>query len=222
MAEYYEHPLGLINMIETIEMNKNPRGKVTLVGLGRLGLRTALNLVQVHRGGPASLTVIDGQKISDDDVIFKPFGSVGDFKVIAFRKYMGYGLSKKIIAIPEYISVKNLGHISGDVICIEIAGGDTLPLTAAIIHHAQKLGAITISTMGVFGIGEEPIVTTDILSADTNNPIVSSLQSFGVHNHLLIGTGKLIRDWEPVTPYVLDRVSEIITREILKALHNKC
>lgn len=210
-----------MSMIEKLEINKRPWGKVTLIGLGRLGLRTALYLVQVHRGGPATIIVIDGQKISADDIIFKPIGAIGESKVVAFRKYMGYGLSREIIAIPENISEKNLSHISGDVVCIEIAGGDTLPITAAIIHYAQQLGATTMSTMGVFGIGEEPVVTADISNADPKNPIVSMLRDLGVTNHLLVGTGKLIRDWEPVTPYVLDKVSQVMTKEIIRALYKK-
>lgn len=43
----------------------------------------------------------------------------------------------------------------------------------------------------------------------------------GITDHILVGTGKLIRDWEPVTPYVLDRVSEVMTAEILKLLRGK-
>ena len=38
----------------------------------------------------------------------------------------------------------------------------------------------------------------------------------GITNHRLVGTGKLIHDWEPVTPYIIDKVAEIISSEILK------
>jgi Predicted dinucleotide-utilizing enzyme of the ThiF/HesA family len=39
-------------IITEMENNKVAMGHVTLVGLGRLGIRTGLNLTQVHRGGP--------------------------------------------------------------------------------------------------------------------------------------------------------------------------
>nr|WP_242451242.1 hypothetical protein [Methanothermobacter sp. THM-2] len=72
--------------------------------------------------------------------------------------------------------------------------------------------------MGVFGIGEEDVSVVDIDEADPENPIAAYLQAEGIHEHVLVGTGKLIRDWEPVTPHVLDRVSEVMTAEILKLL----
>lgn len=36
--------------IAELEKRKSPHGEVTLVGAGRLGFRTALNLMQIHRG----------------------------------------------------------------------------------------------------------------------------------------------------------------------------
>lgn len=39
---------------------------MTLIGLGRLGIRTGLNLTQIHRGGPQKITAIDSQKISSE------------------------------------------------------------------------------------------------------------------------------------------------------------
>jgi predicted ThiF/HesA family dinucleotide-utilizing enzyme len=51
--------------VEELERLKTPKGEVTLVGLGRLGIRVGINLVQVHRGGPKTIKAIDGQKISE-------------------------------------------------------------------------------------------------------------------------------------------------------------
>jgi len=203
-----------------IEQKKVPLGEVTLVGLGRLGFRTAMNLMQVHRGGPSKINVIDGQRISADDLIFRLHGAeIGEYKVDFIKRLTGPDYSRKIFPICENISGENLSLISGDVVCIEIAGGDTLPITAEIIKKAKEVGAYTISTMGVFGILEEEIKVVDIGNGDPENPIVSALVDLGISNHLLIGTGKLIRDWEPVTPKVLDRVSDVICSEILKVLH---
>ncbi|AAB85636.1 hypothetical protein [Methanothermobacter thermautotrophicus] len=208
--------------ISELEGKKAPRGEVTLVGAGRLGLRTALNLMQIHRGGPERINVIDGQRVSADDLIFRLMGATpGEYKVKFIESLATPGFSRTVRGIPEYIDRDNLHLLRGDVVCVEIAGGDTLPVTAEIIKYAQKRGSATISTMGVFGIGEEEVNAISIEEADPGNPIVEYLLDEGVTDHLLVGTGKLIRDWEPVTPYVLDRVSEVMTAEILKLLRRK-
>lgn len=206
-----------------LENSKVPKGEVSLVGLGRLGLRTALNLIQSHRGGPKKVYAIDGQKISIDDLIFRMYGAeIGEYKVDFIKRLAGAGFNKEIIPITQDISTENIELIKGDVVCIEIAGGDTLKTTSEIIKHAWAHGALTISTVGVFGIGEEEIIVNDISELENDNPIVQFLKNEGItENHLLIGTGKLIRDWEPVTPYTLDQISAVITREVLKLLENK-
>jgi len=211
-----------MDAIEELEKKKTPHGKVTIIGLGRLGLRIGLNLAEVHRGGPAEIKVIDGQRVTAEDLIFRLKGAkIGEYKV-KFLERLAKGLStRKVVGIPAYISKNNLQIIDGDIICISIAGGNTLPITAAIIKHAQNIGASTISTMGVSGIGEEKIIAEDISKID-DNPIVKFLKEEGIKDHLLIGTGKLIRDWEPITGYVLDKIAETITSHILKSLHQSC
>lgn len=203
--------------IEEIENNKVPEGHVTLVGLGRLGIRTGLNLTQVHRGGPRIITAIDSQKISEGDIIFKILGGkLGQYKVDLLSELRGI---KEVIPIREDINLGNLGLIGGDVVCVEIAGGNTIPTTAAIIKKAHMIGATTISTAGVFGIGDEKIEVTDISHADQNNPVAQELRKQGiVKNHTIITTGKFIRDSQPVTPYILDEIARKMTMEILKAL----
>ncbi|MCK9152528.1 hypothetical protein [Methanobacterium alcaliphilum] len=212
-----------MNQINEMENKKIPKGKVSLVGLGRLGLRTSLNLLQAHRGGPELVYAIDAQKISIDDLIFRMYGGkIGEYKVDFLKRLVGEGFSKEIVAIPEDITRENINLVKGDVVCIEIAGGDTLKITSDIIKHAHLNDAMTISTVGVFGIGEEEISVQDISEADETNPIVKTLKENGItRNHLLIGTGKLIRDWEPVTPYMLDKISAVIAAEILKLLKSK-
>ncbi|EKQ53452.1 MAG: putative dinucleotide-utilizing enzyme of the ThiF/HesA family [Methanobacterium sp. Maddingley MBC34] len=203
--------------IEEIENNKVPEGHVTLVGLGRLGIRTGLNLAQVHRGGPQKITAIDSQKISQGDLIFKLMGGKqGEYKVDLLHDLCGI---KEVIPIRQDITPKNLDLIQGDVVCVEIAGGNTIPTTAAIIKKAHQIGASTISTAGVFGIGNEKIRVMDISQADPDNPVANELRAEGIEeNHTLITTGKFIRDSEPVTPYVLDEIARRMTMEILKAL----
>ncbi|BDH78896.1 MAG TPA: hypothetical protein GXX31_07075 [Methanothermobacter sp.] len=205
--------------IKELEKGKTSHGKVTIVGLGRLGLRVALNLMETHRGGPELIKAIDGQRITADDLIFRLKGArVGEYKV-KFLERLATGLStRKVVGIPVYISDDNLHLIDGDIICISIAGGDTLPITASIIKHAHRIGAATISTMGVAGIGGEKVITEDISQAK-DNPITKFLKDKGIKDHTLIGTGKLIRDWEPITGYVLDEIAKAITSHILKILH---
>ncbi|MDI6842411.1 MAG: hypothetical protein QMC92_06355 [Methanothermobacter wolfeii] len=208
--------------IAELEKRKSPHGEVTLVGAGRLGFRTALNLMQIHRGGPSRINVIDGQRISADDLIFRFLGArVGDYKARFIEGLAGKGFSREVKGFPEYITGENLDLIRGDVVCIQIAGGDTLPVTADIIKHAHRSRAATISTMGVFGIDRDDVKVEWLDEAPPENPVVEYLQAAGIRDHLLVGTGKLIRDWEPVTPYVLDRVSEVMTSEVLKLLRRR-
>ncbi|MBU4534649.1 MAG: hypothetical protein KKF16_02195 [Euryarchaeota archaeon] len=210
------------NIME-MENKKVHLGEVSLVGLGRLGLRTALNLIQTHRGGPQTVYALDAQKVSIDDLIFRMYGAeIGEYKVEFLKRLAGKEFNKQIIPISENITPYNLNLIKGDVVCVEIAGGDTLKTTTNIIKKAHDIGAFTISTCGVFGIGGENIIVQDISKMDDDHPIVGFLKKKGIiKNHVLVGTGKLIRDWEPVTPYILDQISQAITTEILKLLKKK-
>lgn len=49
-------------MIQEIEDSRIPKGRIDLIGFGRLGLRVGIHLIQVHRGGPKEIGVFDGQK----------------------------------------------------------------------------------------------------------------------------------------------------------------
>ncbi|MBC7101214.1 hypothetical protein [Methanothermobacter tenebrarum] len=206
--------------IEELEKKKKPHGKVTIIGLGRLGFRVALNLMEVHRGGPKEIKAIDGQRVTADDIIFRLKGAnIGEYKVKFLERLAKGSTTRKVVGIPKYITKDNLHLIDGDIICISIAGGDTLPITASIIKHAHRIEASTISTMGVAGIGQEKIITKDISKIHKDNPIVKFLQNKGIKDHTLVGTGKLIRDWEPITGYTLDEIAKNITSHILKILH---
>lgn len=207
--------------MEELENNKIPAGHVNLVGIGRLGIRIGINLIQVHRGGPSEITAFDSQKISQSDIIFKILGgNIGEYKVDFLSSLCTHPeYLRNVINIKEDLTEKNLDLLRGDVVSIEIAGGNTIPTTAAIIKRAHQIGAKTISTAGVFGIGEEEILTMDISHADKNNPVIQELKEYGiVENHRIITTGKFIEDNIPITPYVLDEYAREMTKEILKML----
>lgn len=202
--------------LEKIENSKIPQGKVTLVGLGRLGIRTGLNLAQIHRGGPKIITAIDSQKISEGDLVFRMLGgNIGDYKVDLLHNLRGI---KEVIPIREDINSDNLDLINGDVVSIQIAGGHTIPIASTIIKKAWEVGAKTISTAGVFSKGDADIIVKDISEVDSNNPVVNELRSLGIkENHKIITTGNFITDKEPITPYVLDEIAKITTMEIIKS-----
>ena len=221
-------------MIQDMENNKIPKGSIDLVGFGRLGLRTGINLIQIHRGGPAKITVIDGQKISESDIIFLLKGAeVGTYKSDFLKEISTHKKEfREVVSITEDIGEDNLDLINGDVVVIEIAGGNTIPTAANIIKKAHENGSKTIGTAGIFGIGDEEIVVKDISEFDDSNPVVEELRKEGivkdhmlisgiVKDHMLISTNTFIRDSIPITPYVLDDIANIITKEALKLLIEK-
>ncbi len=201
-----------------------PKGRIDLIGCGRLGLRIAINLMQVHRGGPKVIGAFDGQKIDGGDVIFTLYGAeTGQYKPDFIKQLCTHNKDfRNIISYPEFIDDENIDLIEGDVVIIVIAGGNTIPTAAKIIKHAQKRGAKTIGTAGIFGFGDENIEIKDISEYDDSNPAVEELRKEGItENHLILTTNKLIRDNEPVTPYTLDEVAKIITMNALKLLVNQ-
>lgn len=198
-----------------------PKGSIDLVGFGRLGLRTGINLIQVHRGGPAKITVIDGQRISESDIIFLLKGAKAGAYKSDFLKELSTHPSdfREVVSITEDISEDNLDLITGDVVVIEIAGGNTIPTAANIIKKAHENGSKTIGTAGIFGIGDEEIIVKDISEFDDSNPAIEELRKEGiVKNHMVITTNSFICDGIPITPYVLDDIANVITREALKLL----
>ena len=210
--------------IQKMEDRQIPYGRIDLIGCGRLGLRIGINLIQVHRGGPKVIGAFDGQKIDGGDVIFTMLGAEkGQNKPDFLKQLCTHDESfRNVESYPEYISEENLDLIKGDVIIIVIAGGNTIPTAAKIIKHAQKRGAVTIGTAGIFGFGNENIEIKDISEYDDSNPAVEELRAQGItENHLVLTTNKLIRDNEPVTPYTLDEVAKIITINALKLLKGK-
>lgn len=210
-------------MIQKIEDSLIPKGKVDLVGVGRLGLRTSINLIQVHRGGPKTINVFDNQKISKSDLIFSMYGgNVGEYKTDFIKRLSTHEKSyRNVESYNVNINEENLDLINGNVVVLELAGGDTISTAAKIIKHAHKNGAKTIGTGGIFGIGEEEIITKDISEFDDSNIVVNLLREEGIKkNHKIITTNKFITSGVPITPYVLDNVANIITKETLKELIN--
>ncbi len=210
--------------IQIIEDRRVPKGRIDLIGCGRLGLRIAINLMQVHRGGPKTIGAFDGQKIDGGDVIFTLYGAeVGQNKPDFIKQLCTHREEfRNIISYPEYIDGENIDLVEGDVVIIVIAGGNTISTASKIIKHAQKRGAKTIGTAGIFGFGDENIEIKDISEYDDSNPAVEELRAQGItKNHLVLTTNKLIRDNEPVTPYTLDEVAKIITMNALKLLRDQ-
>ena len=209
--------------IKKMEDRQVPKGRIDLVGYGRLGLRIAINLMQVHRGGPKVIGAFDGQEIDGGDVIFTMLGAEKGQKKPDFIKQLCTHDEeyRKIESHSEYITEDNLDLLEGDVVIIVIAGGNTIPTAAKIIKHAHERGAKTIGTAGIFGFGDENIEIKDITEYDHSNPAVEELRAQGINeNHLVLTTNKLIRDNEPVTPYTLDEVAKVITMNALKLLRD--
>ena len=213
-----------VDEIQQMEDKQVPKGKIDLIGIGRLGLRIGINLIQVHRGGPKVIGAFDGQEISGGDVIFTLLGAeIGESKADFLKRLCTHDEDfRKIESHSEYITEENIDLIDGDVVIIVIAGGNTISTASKIIKHAHKRGAKTIGTAGIFGFGNEDIEIKDISEYDNNNPAIEELRSQGItENHLILTTHKLIRDNEPVTPYTLDEVAKIITMNALKLLRDK-
>ncbi len=210
--------------IKKMEDRQVPKGRIDLIGCGRLGLRIGINLIQVHRGGPKTIGAFDGQKIDGGDVIFTLLGAeVGESKPDFIKQLCTHKEEfRNIISYPEYIDDDNIDLIEGDVVIIVIAGGNTIPTAAKIIKHAHERGSKTIGTAGIFGFGNENIEIKDISEYDDSNPAVEELRAQGItENHLVLTTNKLIRDNEPVTPYTLDEVANTITMNALKLLRDQ-
>ena len=127
-------------MIQEIEDSRIPKGRIDLIGFGRLGLRIGIQLIQVLRGGPKEIGVFDGQKIDGGDVIFTMKGAnIGEYKADFLNKLCTHDENfRKIISVCEDITPDNLDLIKGDVVAIQIAGGNTIPIAAKIIKHAHE------------------------------------------------------------------------------------
>lgn len=214
----------MIDEIQKMEDNKTPKGRIDLIGCGRLGLRVGINLMQVHRGGPKVIGAFDGQKIDGGDVIFTMLGAEnGQNKTDFVKKLCTHDEKfREIKSFPEYISEDNLDLIEGDVVVIMVAGGNTIETASNIIKHAHKRGAKTIGTAGIFGFGDENIEVKDISEFDNTNPAVEELRAKGItKDHLIVTTNKFIRDNEPITPYTLDEIAKVLTINALKQLRDK-
>lgn len=214
----------MIDEIQKMEDNKTPKGRIDLIGCGRLGLRVGINLMQVHRGGPKVIGAFDGQKIDGGDVIFTMLGAEnGQNKTDFVKKLCTHDEKfREIKSFPEYISEDNLDLIEGDVVVIMVAGGNTIETASNIIKHAHKRGAKTIGTARIFGFGDENIEVKDISEFDNTNPAVEELRAQGItKDHLIVTTNKFIRDNEPITPYTLDEIAKVLTINALKQLRDK-
>ena len=197
--------------VEELEKKLTQKGEVSIIGCGRLGVRVAFDLLEVHRGGPKKVYLFDNAKIAENDIVHRRLGGkVGEYKVKFVERFFG----ERVVGITENINENNLHLLTGDVIIICIAGGNTIPTTKAIIEYAKKHGMKTIGTNGVFGI-EENIKICDAKYA--KGP--AQFLNLNEEGHIVVGTGKFIKDLEPITPYTLDKMAKKMVIECLKILN---
>lgn len=198
------------NIIE-LEKKNTPKGTVSVIGCGRLGIRVIMDLIEVHKGGAFQIFVYDCANIEENDTIHRKYGAkIGENKA----KFAENFYNNKIMGFCENITIKNIQSIQGDIVIICIAGGDTIPIRKAIIKYCEKNNIKTIGTNGVFGI-EETVKVGDAIYS--NGPI----NYVGIENegHIVVGTGKYIRDGAPITPYTLDEISKKMIIECLKIIN---
>ena len=197
--------------VEELENMLKPRGEVSIIGCGRLGVRVAFDLLEVHRGGVEKLYVFDNAKIEENDIIHRKLGGkIGEYKVDFIKRFFG----DRVEAFRVNITKDNLHLIKGDVAIICMAGGDTAPIRNGIIKYCEENGIKTIGTNGVFGI-DEKVKVSDAKYA--NGPV--QYMNIDKEGHIVVGTGRFIRDGEPITPYTLDEVSKKMVIECLKILN---
>jgi predicted ThiF/HesA family dinucleotide-utilizing enzyme len=196
--------------VEELEKMLKPRGEVSIIGCGRLGVRVAFDLLEVHRGGVEKLYIFDNAKIEENDIIHRKLGGkIGEYKVDFIKRFFG----DRVEAFRVNITKDNLHLIKGDVAIICMAGGDTAPIRNGIIKYCEENGIKTIGTNGVFGI-DEKVKVSDAKYA--NGPV--QYMDIDKEGHIVVGTGRFIRDGEPITPYTLDEVSKKMVIECLKIL----
>jgi predicted ThiF/HesA family dinucleotide-utilizing enzyme len=167
-----------------------------------------MDILEVHRGGFKKIEVFDAAKIDMNDVIHRKYGGkVGEYKVSFIKDFF----PEKIDAVFEDISKENLEKISGNIVLVVFAGGDTLNLRKKIIEYCKTTKKICIGTNGVFGLN----CNVKVGDAKYENGPVEFLK-MEEEGHLVVGTGKFIKDMEPITPYSLDKIAEKMVIEALK------
>jgi len=194
--------------VKQLEDKLKPKGTVSVIGCGRLGVRIIMDLLEVHRGGFEKIQVFDAAKIDMNDVVHRKYGGkVGDYKVKLVKDFF----EEKIDAVFEDITEKNIEKISGDIVLIVFAGGETLNLRKKIVEYCKNTGKVSIGTNGVFGLYSE----INVGDAKHESGPVEFLKMED-EGHLVVGTGKFIKDMEPITPYNLDDISKYMVIEALK------
>ncbi len=209
--------------VEEMEARKGPVGTVLLCGLGRLGIRVFVRLLETHRGGPRVLVCYDGQRVDGDDTVHLSLGArLGENKARFAARLGARRTDRRVVGVPEYVDEEGARDVverwRPDVVVSMIAGGRTTPVTAALARAASDTEAVSISTGGVFGFGDEEVEVLELREAE--GPPAEELRRFGAPgDHLVVTTGRFIRDPEPLSPMVLERVADVIAMEVLRALH---
>ncbi|WP_457620647.1 hypothetical protein [Methanopyrus sp.] len=208
--------------VEELELRKRPRGTALLCGVGRLGFRVFLRLLETHRGGPKEIVCVDGQGVEPDDIIHLRHGArIGENKAEFAARLGRIHPLREVHAEPEFVTEENASELVSawepDVVVITIAGGRTTRITAVLAREARRLGAVTVSTGGVFGYGSEEVRVVRLEKAE--GPVARELREYGApSDHVLVTTGRYIRDPDPITPMVLERVADKLAELALEAL----
>lgn len=194
--------------IKALEDKLKPKGTVSIIGCGRLGVRIALDLLEVHRGGFEKIQIFDAARIDQNDVVHRKHGAkLGEYKVNFLKEFF----PEKIEAFFEDINEENIEKITGDVVLIVFAGGDTLPIRKKIVEYCKNTKKVAIGTNGVFGF--DPAIKIGDAKTEKGPVEFLKMESEG---HLVVGTGKFIKDMEPITPYTLDEMAKHLVIESLK------
>ncbi len=208
--------------VETLEKRFVPKGKVVLVGAGRLGVRVFMNLLLTHRGGFRVIRVMDGARIESNDYYHMLLGAeVGENKAEFLSRRFNTSESRRIEAIKENFSGDDRYFLDADIIVSTIAGGDTIPLMLKLSRIADEIGARLITTNGVFGYGSENILVYERLSDVERGPAVFLKELSPPDCITFVGTGFLIKDRMPIVPSILDRIANRMAEEALKEVEDE-
>jgi len=194
--------------IKVLEDKLKPKGTVSIIGCGRLGFRIVMDLLEVHRGGFEKIQIFDGARIDTNDIVHRKHGAkLGEYKVDFLKEFF----PERIEAFFEDINEKNIAKITGEVVLIVFAGGDTLPIRKKIVEYCKNTGRVAIGTNGVFGFN--PVIKIGDAVSEKGPVEFLKMETKG---HMVVGTGKFIKDMEPITPYTLDEMAKRIVIESLK------
>ena len=151
----------MTDKIQRMEDRHVPKGRIDLIGCGRLGLRIAINLMQVHRGGPKIIGAFDGQKIDGGDVIFTLYGAeIGqnktDFRSMQSREIPKYMISRRyisaIIAFIVAFSALFMEIYKPFSLAVWFSTNDTLHFSLTILFYVAAIVVLIASRSTMYAL----------------------------------------------------------------------